>query len=189
MGLVDGRHDGIDLEAVGDLGVDLGGVEDDAHSQDVVDLVEGDALGLHLGPHREGSLDACLDVVVEAELVETLSDGSGEVLEGIVEMASHGIETLTDGVILLGVLVAETEILELLLDLVEAEAVCEGGVDVERLASYLVLLVGELRPEGAHVVETVGDFDEDNAYVVAHGEEQFLETLGLSRGLVAEDTS
>ena len=91
--------------------------------------------------------------------------------------------------VFLRVLVAEAEVLELLLHLVQAEPVCQRSIDVERLARYLVLLAGQLAAQGAHVVQAVGNLDEDDAYVVAHGEQQLLEGLGLCRCLVAEDAT
>ena len=64
---------------------------------------------------------------------------------------------------------AETEVLELGLDVVESEAVGERSVEVVCLAGYLHLLVGLHGGEGAHVVETVGELDQKCADVVLHG--------------------
>ena len=38
-------------------------------------------------------------------------------------------------------------------------------------------------------MQAVGDFDENDAHVVAHGEQKLLERLGLERGFVAEDAA
>ena len=38
-------------------------------------------------------------------------------------------------------------------------------------------------------MEAVGNLDEDNAYVVAHREQELLESFGLQRGAVAEDAA
>ena len=51
------------------------------------------------------------------------------------------------------------------------------------------MFAGGLALESAHVVEAVADFDEDDADVVAHGQEQFFEVFGLCRGPVAEDAA
>ena len=85
--------------------------------------------------------------------------------------------------------VLEAEVLEFGLDLVQAQAVGQRGVNVHRFAGYLVLLAGEHGAKGAHVVEAVGNLDKDDADVVAHGEQQLLEVFGLCGSLVAEDTA
>ena len=46
--------------------------------------------------------------------------------------------------ILLRVIVLETEVFQLCLDIIETQTVGKWGVDIERLASYLVLLDGRL---------------------------------------------
>ena len=94
-----------------------------------------------------------------------------------------------DGPVFLGVLVAEAEILQFLLHLVQSQSVGQRSIDVEGLAGNLVLLVGQLAAQGAHVVQTVRDLHQYHADVVAHGQQQFLERLGLRGCLVAEDAA
>jgi hypothetical protein len=75
--------------------------------------------------------------------------------------------------------VAERVVLELALDPVDAEAVRERRVDVERLLRDLGLA---LRLEGAerpHVVRAVGELHEDDADVARHREQHLPEVLGL----------
>ena len=91
--------------------------------------------------------------------------------------------------VLLRMRVVEAQVLELVLDLVEAEAVGQRRIDVERLAGDLVLLAGEHGAEGAHVVQAVGDLDEDDTDIVAHREQELLECLGLERRSLAEDAA
>ena len=75
--------------------------------------------------------------------------------------------------------ILETQVLELGLDGIQAQAVGQRGIDVERLAGNLVLLVGGHGREGAHVVKAVGHLDEHDAHVFGHGEKQLAEVLGL----------
>ena len=51
------------------------------------------------------------------------------------------------------------------------------------------MFAGGLRVEGAHVVQTVADLNENHAYVIAHRQQQFLEVLCLCRGLLTEYTT
>ena len=83
----------------------------------------------------------------------------------------------------------EREILQLGFDLVETQSIGQRCVDVKCLSGNLVLLVGWLGSQCAHIVEAVADFDENHANVIAHGEQQFLEVLCLGRSLLTEDTA
>ena len=101
---------------------------------------------------------------------------------GVLNLFEHGA-------VLLGMFVAEAEVLQFCLDAAEPEAVGYGCEDVECLGGNLVLLGGQHGGERAHVVQAVADLDEDDAYVVAHHEKQLLEGFGLQRGAVAEDAA
>ena len=77
------------------------------------------------------------------------------------------------------VLILEAQVLKLCLYGKQPQAVCKRSVYVERFAGYLVLLVGRHGVEGAHVVQTIGHLYEYHPDVVAHGEQQLSEILGL----------
>jgi hypothetical protein len=71
------------------------------------------------------------------------------------------------------------ELLELVLDLAHPEAVGDRRVDVERLLGDLdAPLLGQV-VERAHVVEPIGELDEDDADVVHHRQQHLAEVLGL----------
>ena len=43
--------------------------------------------------------------------------------------------------------------------------------------------------ERTHIVQAVGNLDEDDADILRHGQEQLLEVLGLRRSLITEDAT
>ena len=80
----------------------------------------------------------------------------------------------------------EREVLELPLHVLDAEAVRERRVDVERLLrDALLLLLGERR-DRPHVVEAVGELDEQDAHVLRHRHEHLAHRGGLLRFLRVE---
>ena len=159
MWLVDAAGDGIYLEALGYLILHPFVLEDDAHGQNVVYLLKGDVLVLHLRPDAVGRLDACLYLIFESRSVETLSDGGGELCKDGVQMVLHVGQLLLDITIFLGMLIAETQVLKLFLYLVQAKSVGQRCIDIQSLSCYLVLLVGQLTAQRAHVVQAVGYLD------------------------------
>ena len=180
---------GVDAVALVDFLVAVAGHEDDADGQDVIDLVEGDMLVLHLHPYRIRTLHAALDGVFDAHLVELLADGWCELVEDGVALGLAFGKLALDVGILFGVFVAETEVLQFGLDLVESQSVGDGGEDIDGLAGYLILLAWLHAFERPHVVQAVGNFDEDDADVVAHRQQQFFERLGLEACRLAEDAT
>ena len=144
VALVDLVQSHIDLEAVVDLVLAVLRREDDADGEDVVDLLEGDVLVLHLAPDGVGALDTLLDVVGHTHLVEHLPDGCGEVVEHLLALFLRHVQLALDGGVLLRVLIAEGEVFQLGLDLVQSQAVGQRRIDIERLSCYLVFLVGGL---------------------------------------------
>ena len=152
---------------------------DDAHRKDVVYFFEGDMLVLHLVPDGVGAFHACLQFVLYAHAVESLAYGSGELCEERIALCLCVGEFVLDIVVLVGMLIFERKVFKFGLYLVQSESVGKRSIDVHGLAGYLVLLVGRLRSECAHVVQTVAYLNKYDADVVAHGEQEFLEVLGL----------
>ncbi len=84
------------------------------------------------------------------------------------------------GVVVVGVELCEGEVLELALDLPDAQPVRQRRVDVEGLTrdSQTPLLV--VRCDGAHVVQAIAQLDEHHPDVLGHRDEHLADVLGLS---------
>ena len=159
--------------AVGD------GVHDDPEGVDVVQLVNGLALGEHFPVDGIDVLDPSVGGVVDAHGGQALGD---LVLDGAHEglvLLLVCLEVGHDLVILHGGEVAQRGILQLPLDLLHTKAVGKGRVDVHCLPALLNLLFRRLVLHGAHVVEPVGDFDQHHPDVLAHGHEHLAQILHL----------
>ena len=169
--LIDFRQCGVDSEAFVFFLVAVCGDVDDSDGKDVKHLLEGDVLVLHLHPDGVGTLDSRLDGVVHAHGIQPFADGRRESFNGLVAHVLGVLELLKDVCVGFGVFIAEAEVFEFRFDFVESESVCDGREDVERFSRDFVLFGRQHAGEGSHVVESVGDFDEDDADVVAHGEQ------------------
>ena len=77
----------------------------------------------------------------------------------------------------------EREVLELPLERVDPEPVGERRVDLERLLRLLHLLLLAEVLDRAHVVQAVGELDQDHAHVLRHRHDHLPVVLGL--GLLA----
>ena len=73
----------------------------------------------------------------------------------------------------------EREVLELPLHLPDPEPLGQRRVDLHRLAGDALLLLGRQAVERAHVVEAVGELDEDDPDVLGHRQQHLPDVLGL----------
>src|SRR5215207_7177331 len=147
---------------------------------EVVDLVELDLLPLELLPDGEEALDAPLDGLEgDARLAHLLLDALGHGLEESLVLGAASLQLLGQLPVLLRVQVLEGEVFQLGAQAPHAEAVRDGREDVERLLRDAAALLRLEVLERAHVVEPVGQLDEDDAHVVHHREEHLADVLGL----------
>ena len=160
--------------------------DEDAHREEVVDVA-------HLLPLRGVRLRLAVDAVdvlgapghlgVEARVGEFVPQHAGHLLDVRLPLRALGGEQGGDAAVLVRLDVAEGEVLQLPLDLAHAEAVREGGVDVQRLLRDGDAPVRRQRAERLHVVQPVRQFDEHDADVVRHRDEHLAQALRLAVAL------
>ena len=160
-------------------------VGDDAQGDEVVDVGELLALALHLEVDAPQVLGAARDLEVgEAHAAQLVGKGLDGLLGVALALVARVLHHAGDALVLLGLEVEEGEVLELPLDARDAEAVCERRIDVHRLVRLEDAAVGRQGHEGAHVVQAVGQLDDHDADVAAHGKEHLAEVerlLGVHR--------
>ena len=182
---------GDQIEQVVDVAEDViavrDGINDDAERIHIVELVDRLVLGLHLAVNGIDVLDAAVDGAMDAHGGQARGDLALDGLHKGIRLGLMGVEIAHDLVIALGVEVFEAGILQLPFDLLHAEPVGQRRIDVHGLTGLGDLLGRALVLHGTGVVQAVGDLDEDDADVLAHGHEhlaQILHLLLLERGIL-----
>ena len=105
-----------------------------------------------------------------------LGDGA---LDVALAALAPGVEQLGQLAEPLGLERLEGEVLELPLHLPDPEPLGQRRVDLHRLAGDALLLLGRQAVQRAHVVEPVGQLDEDDPDVLGHRQEHLPDVLGL----------
>ncbi len=77
--------------------------------------------------------------------------------------------------------IAEGEVFQFTAHQAHAKTVGDRGVNVESFSSDTLLAVGRKIFEGAHVVKTIGEFHQNDANVIDHGEQHFANVFSLTR--------
>src|SRR6266508_970613 len=153
---------------------------DDPQRDEVVYLFELDLLALQLLADAPQPLDAAVNGHHRhLGLGELRGDGLLELLDQPFRGAAARVNFGTERLVRLWLEVAERQLLELVLDLAHAQAVRDGRIDVAGfLCNHDPPLLRQM-VERPHVVQPVGELDEDDADVVDHRQEHLAEVLRL----------
>jgi hypothetical protein len=154
-------------------------LDDDPHRHEVEDVVELAPLDDHLLVEAPQVLAAPGDLGLDAEFGEAaadLGDRRCQVHLALRRAAADEVVELGEPLRVEG---GEGEVLELLLDLLHPEAVGQGGVDVERLLGDALLLGQRHGRDGPHVVQAVGQLDDEHPQVARHGDQHLAHRRGL----------
>ena len=157
------------------------GLHHDAKSHDIRQLLERHVAPLHLLPDREQRLLAPGDLDhVDATLLAHPGEFLAHLLDHIGALAPQEVQPGLDGFVRFRVQLREGQGLQLRLHRIHADAFGERRVDLHGFACDAPppLRIGDVvqRP---HVVQPVGELDQQHADVTTHCQHQLAEILRL----------
>ena len=132
----------------------------------VIHLLKRNLFGHHLLIDRINGFRSSLDVIIHFLLVQGCFHRFGELFD-ILELFLLGLFHFAQNrVILFRLGVFKSQVLQLGLDIVQPNSVCQGRIDKERFGGYFLLLVGRHGIHGLHIVQTVGYLDKDDPHII-----------------------
>ena len=152
---------------------------DDPDAHQVVDVAELPVLQHHLLVDTPEVFGAAGHLGADAQFEEASLHGDQELRQVEVAFGILGGHEVIDLGVPLGVQGGERQVLQAALQFLHAEAVRQGGVDVEGLACHLLLLRRREGRQRAHVVEPVGQLDDEDPQVLGHGHQHLPQRGGL----------
>ena len=155
-------------------------VGDDAQRHQIVDLFDGDFLALDFLIDGIGALQAAFDARGNAFAAQLAFHGGADFVQEFfvgVALGFDGLDDLFEG---FGVQVAEGQVFQLAAHFAHAEAVRDGSIDFDGLGGDVRAPLSAQVAERAHVVQPVGQLDDDDADIVHHGQQHFAKALGLA---------
>ena len=159
-------------------------IDEHAHGGEVVDLTDVLVVALHLLVDAVEMLRTAADLRLDAGVLELHLDLLDGIVDECLPLLPLLLHALHEVVIFLRLEVAQAEVLELPLDVGDAEAVGKRRIDLDGFLGDALLLVLPHVLERAHVVQAVCELDHDDADVLRHREEHLaivLELLLLAR--------
>ena len=73
----------------------------------------------------------------------------------------------------------QAQVFEFALDLRDTQSPCQRRVNIQRFVCHTLLSFLGKEVERTHIVQTVGEFDDDNAHVLCHSNENFTEIFRI----------
>jgi hypothetical protein len=154
-------------------------VDDDAEAEDVGELLEGQRLGLHLAEHRPRlllpALHAGLDRMLFEQGRQRLLDLGQHILIALEDLG----EPRGDSAVGFRIDVAKGDLLQLLTHALHAHAAGQRRIDVHRLLGDAQAFGLRHMVEGAHVVQAVGELDQEHAHVLRDRQQELAQVLRL----------
>ena len=154
-------------------------VNDHPDRELVEHLTERKVFLAHLAIHAVERLLASDHARVEPLLMQALGHHDLDLLHQLLAVAARPPDRLRQDAVAHRIQGREAQILEFVLERIDAEPVGDRRIDVERLAGDAMAFVHRHDAQGAHVVQAIGELDEDDADIVDHRQHHLLEIRGL----------
>ncbi len=153
--------------------------DDDAETENIRQLLEGDGFSLHLAPHGVGRFLAPGHRRLYAARREFLGELLFDALDDAAVLGAKVVQPSLDGLIGLRHQMVEGEPLQFLAQAPHPHAARERPVNVDRFLGDAGALVEGHEMQRAHIVQPVGELDQQHAHVLGDGEQQLAEILAL----------
>ena len=148
--------------------------------QQIVDLVEGDLGALDLLEDGVEALDAPLHARLDVVFAQLLDQRVFHAAQKLLALDAPGLDGRRHLLVAHRIGVAEGQVFELAAHLAHAQAVRQRSVDVQGLAGNRFLAIGLQVLQRAHVVQAVGQLDEDHAHIGDHGQQHLANVFSLA---------
>ena len=150
-------------------------INNDADSINIINLLKVLVLHIHLAVNAVDALDTVADgCSVDAVLFQVFLDGGADIVEEVIPML---VQQGADHVIAHRIQVLQAAVLQLLLDVGNAKAVGNGGINLHGFQGFIAAFL--LRPgiAGTHIVQAVTQLYDHHADILAHGKQHFAQVF------------
>ena len=154
-------------------------LDDDAEAENIGQLLEADRLALHLAPDRIGPLAATLHARRDATVGELAGELRLDLADQALMPRRQCLQPFADDLVGLRIELPERQAFQLLAHFVHADAAGERRIDIERLLGDAAARLRLHVLERAHIVQPVGELDQQHPHVLGDRQQEFAQVLGL----------
>ena len=161
-------------------------LDDDAKTVDIEHLRKRQVLLGHFLINRIQVLLAARHLRLKPRLGQAGANRLEDFVHHLAPVAARRLGRLGEDAVAQRINMRERELLHFAVQRIQAQAVGDGRVNLQRLARDTAALGRRHRAQGAHVVQAVSQLDQDDANIARHGQQHLAEILGLRVGLGLE---
>ena len=154
-------------------------IDNHADCDQIIDFIDAAIDALHLAINAVQMLWPPADGSVDTGLRYLLADALHGIVQYLFAIGTLLLKLAFDVRILIRHEVLKRKILKLALDGAHTKAVRERCIDIQRFLGLAHPLIGIAIGERSHIVQSVGQFDDDHAHIRRNGEEQLAKVFGL----------
>ncbi len=155
------------------------GVDQNAKRDQIVNLIVNQILALHFLVDAVKMLRPAGHLGVDAFGFELLRNDGIYLIDVFFPIAFLLRDVALELVVNLRVEILERQIFELALDPGDSQPVRQGRVNIQRFLGGQNALLRRHMIQGAHVVDAIGELDQNHPHVLAHGKQHLAEVLRL----------
>ena len=154
--------------------------DQDAEAEQIHDIEEAQALSLHLFVDAVEILLTADDTRTDAFFLQCPLELVLDLLDQALGVAKPRVDRFLEDLVALRIQVLERKIFEFHAQRVDAEALRDRRVDLQRFQRHPTTLGRLDTIERADVVQAIGKFDEDDAQILRHRQQQLADVLRLA---------
>ena len=162
-------------------------LEDDAEGQKVVELIQGDLLGLEFAVDAVVMLQAAADFTHQIMLRQFLPEELADLLNIFLPLPLLPGQTFLNLLVGLRLQVIKGQVFQFRLNAEHPQPSRQGGVDIQGLLGDALLPLRGHIAQGAHVMNPVRQLHQQDPDVMGHGEDHLADVFRLLGDAVPED--
>ena len=155
------------------------GIHNDTHRVNIVDLIKGASLHVHLAVNAVNAFYPSVDLRGDMLLLQPRLNALDNIAEECLPIFFSQRKLLFYFMISHRIKMFERKVLQLLLDTANPQPVCQRSVNFHRFQRLDTLLFRNSVVQGAHIVQPVCQLDNDDPDILCHRQQHFTHIFRL----------
>ena len=154
-------------------------LHNDTHSEEIIDLIQRLMLVLHLLVDTEKMLYTAIDFRIDPRIFNMFTDFIHNTLDIFFTDALTDSDLIHQIIIDIRLQILQRQVIQFDLQFADTKSLGDGAINLQCLLGNPLLALRRLVLQRAHIVQTIRQFDHNDADILRHGEEHLTQILCL----------